>query len=651
MEESKKEAPIYPLRSSELVQQEELFAEVEPISLTDKERQELLDFEQELFNRLEPLKKISSEVLIHTLYPDYFLTDKGWRLFQLVYLDPNLKKRAEARASEEKVSLEDEKEKKRFYDKIFDELRGAIKDESHFQEHKKEEKIELKKVKRPENRDEVVRLFFDLEDLTEVPTQVRHRTARVSSDYTRDQFLERFQAQNGEVEKMANPYRITRVIDVDKLMEKVGGYREFKGELKEIIRKSREGKDNLPEAKAILAQVYLRYLNTLIAGSYRYGRVLTSQPELSAKEKQALDLVKGIRSTLTKEERFADEKASRTMEKIDQFLQGVGIEVGEDGLLKIKRIPEKLREYIGERAALAKAPETPEYQKYNAIKVNAEQAKRLAEPILSAGEFDKRGWTAYISPTKKAFSVSYREKGEIVREFNVPQELDKGLVDVLVILEHEMSHVLQHDNREQAMGKLALIREFSTGRAGILLEAGAMWVSDQARDVLVKMPRLGLPYYGLMLLEKQRGGSFKDCYRTYLENYARIKIGTDLNGLLENKEEWKDISKRAFSCALRIFARQTPLEDKSGFLPTSKQLQYLEQELTAQTLFDKGWGRILFTAGIGLYSLRDLTRLGMLDWGKIREPQFWVARELWPKLKTEIDQGKSLDEAIDAIQK
>jgi len=59
----------------------------------------------------------------------------------------------------------------------------------------------------------------------------------------------------------------------------------------------------------------------------------------------------------------------------------------------------------------------------------------------------------------------------------------------------------------------------------------------------------------------------------------------------------------------------------------------------------------LFTEGIGFYSLHDLIRLGVLDQSKIKEPEFYVAKELWPNLKQELNQGKSLDEAIDSIER
>lgn len=85
-------------------------------------------------------------------------------------------------------------------------------------------------------------------------------------------------------------------------------------------------------------------------------------------------------------------------------------------------------------------------------------------------------------------------------------------------------------------------------------------------------------------------------------------------------------------------------------MPASSQLDYLEQELVAQTLFENGWGKILFLGGIDLYSIYDLQRLGFLDWEKIQEPEFVIAKEIWPKLKEVLDQGKTLQEAIDVSE-
>ena len=58
-------------------------------------------------------------------------------------------------------------------------------------------------------REEVTRLFFDLEHLEEIPAQIRRRLNGLTSDYARDQFLEEFRAKDGRLEEIAGPQRIS----------------------------------------------------------------------------------------------------------------------------------------------------------------------------------------------------------------------------------------------------------------------------------------------------------------------------------------------------------------------------------------------------------------------------------------------------------
>jgi len=101
----------------------------------------------------------------------------------------------------------------------------------------------------------------------------------------------------------------------------------------------------------------------------------------------------------------------RIAERIDHFLQGVGIREGKDGLWET--IPEVLEQYGEERLKQEEPEETKEYQKYNTYKVSPEQAKRIAETILKI--YGIEGWMVYVSPTKSGMSVSYRERGRLVK--------------------------------------------------------------------------------------------------------------------------------------------------------------------------------------------------------------------------------------------
>lgn len=604
---------MYPLRSSELVIQggEALFKE-SLLPLNPEERKGVLGLDQELFAQLKPIKDLQSEV--HTVYPGFFTTKEGWHLFQSVYL---------ANLEGEAVSFKTVKEEKDYHNSVFDRLKEAADKETEAT------------TPPPVNPEEAAKLFFQLENLSVVPTQIRERMEGESSDWARREFLGAFRQADGNVGRIDNPVRVSRIVNVGKLTEKIAGYRQMKKELKARLT---VGEGSFSEATKILLDLYRRYLNVLLAGDYDYGRVLGSQPHLSKDEKRALDYIRG--SKTKKEDRFSPSKSSRTMERIDHFLEGVGLRVDPDGLWQTT--PNHLKDFIEEKARQPILAETPEYQKYNAYRVDAQQAKVLAESILRIYGFDREGWSIYLSPTAKNLAVNFREKGEKIKQVVIPKTTNRGLVDILAVLAHEIEgHVMTYHNAESGGTDLKLIEEFSTGRVGGLHEGGSMLAEDRTKRAICGMSRMAEPFYYLVLREKERGGSFKDCFKTFLGAYA-TRQGLDLG----KESDFQRACDYVYPRTLRIFRRHTPLDDESGFIPTSDQLDYAEQELVAQALSEKGVTKLLFLRGVDLYSLPDLQKLGVLNWGKIQEPTLAVANQIWPQIKEGLDQGKSLEEVL-----
>ncbi|MGB9911560.1 MAG: hypothetical protein ACPLKP_03080, partial [Microgenomates group bacterium] len=342
------------------------------------------------------------------------------------------------------------------------------------------------------------------------------------------------------------------------------------------------------------------------------------------------------------------EKEGRVAERIDHFLQGVGVRRGKDGLWET--IPEALERYGIERLKSRKPLETEEYRKYNFFKVSPEQAVKIAIAILE--EYGIKDWTVYISPTTSSYSVVWREKGELVKRITIPGKGKRGLVNTLVVLAHEIEgHVLRNVNAQEI--PLKLIQEFPVELAGIFSEAGAMYIEDQTRIEICKMPSPAEPYYFLALLEKRRKGSFKECFAKVLK--AREKrekkeekepqidpLRAKFTGQTSRPTQWR----KAWGDVLRVFRSHTPLDDTSGYLPNSAVLEYLEQELVTGPLFEKGLEKLLAVSGVNPYWIYDLFRLGFLDLEKIKEPQMVVAKVIWPKIKEILDRGKSLEEAI-----
>ena len=347
MEKRAELSPTFPYPQREVeISKEKLreILETKPIELTKKERKRVGEFESELFEQYLPLENIAPET--HAVYPQYFLSDTGWRLFQMVYQDSSLSQRIEKILEEQGVKYDEEsvagrQTEKKFWNAVFKDLLTVAEDEEKFTQYQKKgwqfkegEKALGKKAlltlsgeitasAKPTTLEEAEKLFYQISNhgLKNIQKQLQKGVETASSDWARDRFLEEFQKASGNVDQITNPVRISRVVNPESLLEKIKGYRSLKKEWKELKRKLLENDDPLSQAKVAVLNIYLRRLNVSIAKQYSPGRVIASSPQPSPEEKEAYQAIKGNNTKLP-EDRFSASKVSRTMEHIDHFLVG-----------------------------------------------------------------------------------------------------------------------------------------------------------------------------------------------------------------------------------------------------------------------------------------------------------------------------------------
>jgi hypothetical protein len=665
----------YPLRPSELVRTTDIFADIETLQLTESEKEALFEFEKPLFERTKKLKKIS--VSSHVVYPEAFVSEEGRRLFSATYFDIGLEERVEDLVETTGVKLEETKDKRKVHDAFFDDLLEIVASEERYGDYRGSgaefpeltgvvrelegnlEKDIILSAELPRtgevSKEDITRLFLGV-DLSNIPSQVRKRLNNYSSDWAKDKFKQEFFRARGDIATVSNPERMTKIEDVEKLTEKLVGLRDFKSDLKKLRQKLDGQKDALSEAKGTVIDLYQRYVNVLIAGQYARGRVLAQQPTRSKREEHALALIRGVKQD-TDKDRFGEGRASRTIERIDHFLKGTGVEIDENGLFQT--IPDRLAEYAQTRISTAPPEETAEYKKYNAIRMNAEQTKALGDVVIDICGFGEKGsgWSAVVVHRKGTVAVVYKEKGEKVREVRISTSFNRGLIDTLTVLAHEIEgHVLRYVNQEESQTTgLQFAEEALLGRSAILSEAASMKVEQSTKQALVGMERETLPYYYLGLVQKRKGASFKECFKEFMKARAGRKYGFSLDSLLEDKKIYDEAFEYVYPRTLRIFRRHTPLDDRSGYLPTSWPLEYIEQELivdvfSSESAIKSGFSKLLYLAGIDLYSLQDLRRLGMLDLSEVKEPEMVIADKVWPVLKENLDTGLDLNEAVERLQ-
>ncbi len=666
----------YPQRASEHVQHVNIFQDIAPIPLTNKEKAGLKAFEKPFFEKFKELKEL--ETTTHVIYPDAFATKVGSRLFLAAYFEEGLREQIEGLAKKNNIDFEIPKNKREVYEAYFDDLTEIVDKEENFQEYCQNGVEFLRLQKRLKAKDQIIlkgdlpqtlideeRKVFDIDyieniffkiDLTLIPKRVRERLNRYSSDWEKDRIKEKLVNVQGDISRINNPKRIARLVDLDNYLNKLEGYRKMKLEIKDKRNELRAKSSNLNEAQQIVLDLYQRQINISIAGFYSKGRILKTQPRRNKKEEEIFVLIKGTKRQ-TKHDRFDLKKASRTLEKIDHFLKGTGLAIGENGLFET--IPRRLIEYAEKRASEPTLTTSEEYKRYDKYNINAEQAKTLCNSILEqyGQQKDNKVWRAVVLEMKRTLTVKYKRKDVKIREVRIPKKFKRGLAETLKVLAHEVEgHVLRYINQEKVFkDELNLIEEFASGRSTVMAEAASMKIQEETRETMFGFKHKAMPYYYVILKEKRKGGGFKDCLKAHLEAKARREYNMTLEELLRDNSLFTKAFEEAYPRTLRIFRKSTPLDDTGGYLPTSYTLDYIEQELIAETLTQEevkktGLDKLLYIRGVDLYSAQDLIRLGMLDLSKVREPEMVVARKIWPKLKESLDKGMSLDEAIEELK-
>ena len=648
----------YPLRPSELVNNPEFISslDVEPIPLTEQEQQQLTQFDQELYEQYKSAK--SGEVGNHVIYPAQFTDKQGQRIFSSVYLDQKLW--GQVRDVIKPLKLKDTS---KLYDAAFEDVQRIASDDEEYkkflqegarfanlEETIKEHKINTQELTltgspsiNPEDLGEnQIEKSFMHTDLRSIPSQIRSRANTYSSQKAQEDFKEKFRQQSGVLSEHDAPKRVGKIVSPTGLKKKLRSLRETKKQIKVTRRKIAENEDgNLAQAKLTLASLYQRQINYKIAELYASARLFAESDQPKNKsQKEALDEVYGF---------SADEESRanipRVMERIDHFLQGVGLEIAPNGLFQT--IPGQLAQHIETKIDQAKDT-NPEYERYNAHKVNAEQMAMLCNATISHYGWDKlkKPWRAKVDKTKSRMTANLTAK-----TIKIPPKLKRGIIDALAVASHELEgHATRQQNKSALKGNLKIISEVA-GRSGILSEAGAMGVEAKTKQETVGVERTPVPYYYIALKEKQRGGNFASCFLAYFEAKSKREFGMTTQELITDQENYNKVFAAAYTGTLRIFRSHTPLSDSSGYVSTSEQLEYAEQELVGEALLTDearalGLDNLLFIKGIDLYSLYELQRLSALDLKDVQKPDLFPAKMLWPKIKEGLDEGKSLDEIL-----
>lgn len=477
----------------------------------------------------------------------------------------------------------------------------------------------------PRDTQEAVSVFLQA-DLEDVSFSKWRKLEANSENWARDVFLEQVFDSRGDLENIKNPSRNIRVLNPDEVVGSVGRLRGLKQELKERERREERSEEGtLSEAKRIVLRLYREKVNTLLAQNLADVVAIASGQLERAGEP---------------EEPRRDR--SRTLARLDHFIQGVGLRINKQGLFET--VPEEFAQFLEQKVRSANTGKSETYERYAKHRVNFDQAKRVARTLFRYyGQEDGDLWEIRSWP-KGYFNTPV---GDGKYYLDIPEGLDRPLPDFLSVLAHEKVHLFRYFNKKAV--DLALIQRSSTARQEGLFESATMYVEEvTAREAFDTEDRNVRAYYWI-IKEKEEGGSFKECFMAALQ--ARVGGEQGLQQLFGDKQEFMKEGKEAYRQTLRIFrAGGMSLNDRSGYAANSEEMAYQEYGLVWEKMEKLGMTKALCISGVDVYSLSDLLRLGVLDLDKIVEPQWIVLNKIWPTMKRELDDGKSLDEAIDVVE-
>lgn len=640
---------IYPLRPSEQVEQSEYNdVDIEKLALTEADWANIAQLEEPLITELVRVDDDNLEIYKHQFYPQFFEGEVGRLRYHFLYEDRSLENLVLTECAKYGLDTKKEEQMKKLYSVALTDAMTwpwPINDGQEYQlPNLGAALVELIKgddvatISTPTltvhltedatssadfDDDRLIDSFSEI-DLDGYNTSYLSAIEAKEKEQIQEQFVTEYREAGGSAEHTINPARVTRVVNLTDLVDKLSTLRALKQKVRQSQREI-EGSNPLSEAEQIVLELYRRRINVMLANQYANVKFLENDQSGNT----AVDQAKGLVALP------AVDSTTQNLSRINRFLRGVG--VSDEGVYQ--EIPQRMADYV--RRPAQTAEKTPESEKYNAIKVDAVKMSQLLSALIKHYGADA-SWELSVDPRRKNLAVDTDKK--VVK---VPETYSNGLIGALAVAEHEGTHVLQRINQDNASADLIqLIKRQPSGRNAVMAEGGAMQTEKRSQQELVGVEKAAKPYFYIGLDVKERGGTFRDCFDAMLRAYAQLDLGgIDLESLLKDQKKYQKAANYCYERSMRLFRDESSLNDATAGITDTTQLSYVEQEMIADVLEENGLSKLVFLRGVDLYSLKDLQRLGVVDLAKVVEPDLYLVHNFWPVLKTQLDQGADFEKA------
>jgi hypothetical protein len=471
-------------------------------------------------------------------------------------------------------------------------------------------------------------------DYSKIDSKVLEKIEGDSIRQAEAKMCEQFaQANYASVEKIQNPEKMTVIRNPDVLADKIHNLRLLKEcqkfEEKKLNEEAREN-SGVVEAKNIMLTIHRRRLNELLVETYAEAVALIGQHQTTptAFTQAAVEKIlqeKGIKGFNL----FQEDNAARAFSRLDKFRYGADAQANDQGdfspisadalafadaVEQLATPSPSLQDYYfkGGDVNLQAIVTAEEWSAWAKIALQAYGLLSASEEYSSdrAGMASDGKWQIALDAKVKNLGVD-PQQGVV----KVPEKFKRAVGNLVPagaasVLDHELAHVLQHENKRRLGTDISLMEKVGMDRSSLNAEAGALaWEGDAKRALFGQETSVNT-HYLRAAQAKLRGGSYKECAKAFFDSVVKA----DLN---ISKDEAAGL---AFNRTARLFRRSGDLSNESSYLTNSQPLVYLEQELVARQLREKGKTELLMIGGANIEMLAELKRVGMLDLSKLFIP-------------------------------
>ncbi|MFA4930992.1 MAG: hypothetical protein WC570_03970 [Patescibacteria group bacterium] len=426
--------------------------------------------------------------------------------------------------------------------------------------------------------------------------------------------------------ELVHPERITIIVNPDLARRKIKKLISFKKDLKKWIseldyqidnRRHNTREDNhdpknklesinLLEAKKLILFLYKKKINVMIVNTYYVAAAIYQMKETIGISKLAVSEKEIIRYFEN------DSNYEKILSQVDKFVFGAsrGYSQGERKQLSQKLINfsrQLAKKYVDNE--IKKGRKTAYFQAEYPVKSYIGYLDKLLDSLKLSLSRGAGGWTYVIDPDRLSFGVSGLSRKIICDTHK------KSLYEIFaVLLGHEMTHVLQHHNRQH--GKIKLLVGGVTDRHYIFAEAGAKMMENRISQKLFSVKNLPHPYYIAAMQRRLAGGNYFDCVLTFYQSMLANdkKINHRAGRTEEKKRKYQNYLKIALHRVHRIFRPMVvDLNSHQPYLTSSKDALYLEQLMLIEALKKYKMEHMTMIGGVNLENLFLLAKIGLVD--------------------------------------